>query len=137
MSNQPRQAVPSDSSSASPPPPPSAFGVGGGSEFVDKAVVPVLAGTVAGSIEICITYPLEFAKSSMQVQPGRFRSMFHAVQFNVAKDGPLVLYRGLPSWCVRPRSGRENDRARARTRARARERESQSESASARETERD
>lgn len=66
--------------------------------FFSKMIVPVASGSVAGGIEICITYPLEFAKSSMQVQPGRFRSMVQAVRYNVGKDGLLVLYRGLPSW---------------------------------------
>ena len=58
------------------------------------------AGAVAGGIEICATYPLEFAKNSMQVQPGRFSNFIHAMKFNVAKDGPMILYRGLPSWLL-------------------------------------
>ena len=66
--------------------------------FLEKVFIPIASGSVAGGIEICITYPLEFAKNSMQVQPGRFRSLVHAIQYNVAKDGWSVLYRGLPSW---------------------------------------
>ena len=69
-------------------------------EFLERTAIPVLSGAVAGNIEICITYPLEFAKNSMQVQPGKFRSLFHAVRYNVAKDGFFVLYRGLPSWLL-------------------------------------
>ena len=64
----------------------------------DVTYTRIVAGGVAGAIEICITYPLEFAKNSMQVQPGRFSNLIQAMKFNVAKEGPMVLYRGLPSW---------------------------------------
>ena len=53
----------------------------------ERAGIPIIAGSIAGCIEICVTYPFEFAKNSMQVQPGRFRSFFHAIHFNV----PLFL----------------------------------------------
>ena len=36
----------------------------------------------------------------MQVQPGRFSNLVQAIKFNVAKDGALILYRGLPSWLL-------------------------------------
>ena len=61
---------------------------------------PFLAGGVSGGIEIMITYPLEFIKNSLQVQPGRFAGPMAAARYNIAKDGPLVLYRGLPSWLL-------------------------------------
>jgi len=88
----------SQSSTASDDAAPSAARAG-----LEKVVIPIVSGSVAGAIEICITYPLEFSKNSMQVQPGRFSSLFHAIRYNVSKDGLSVLYRGLPSWSVKRR----------------------------------
>ena len=59
-----------------------------------------LAGGVSGILEISCTYPLEFVKNSMQLQPSRFRGPLHALRSNVAAHGPSVLYRGLPSWLL-------------------------------------
>ncbi len=59
-----------------------------------------LAGGVSGILEISCTYPLEFVKNSMQLQPSRFRGPLHALRSNIAAHGPRVLYRGLPSWLL-------------------------------------
>jgi solute carrier family 25 citrate transporter 1 len=55
-------------------------------------------GGFCGLIEISITYPLEFVKNSMQVQPGRFQNPIHCFKTNVTAHGLSVLYRGIPSW---------------------------------------
>jgi solute carrier family 25 citrate transporter 1 len=57
-----------------------------------------MIGGFCGFLEITTTYPLEYVKNSMQLQPNRFRSPIHAFQVNVANHGPLVLYKGIPSW---------------------------------------
>lgn len=59
-----------------------------------------LSGGLTGIIEICITYPFEFIKSSLQVQPGRYSGPLHALRSNVRAHGWQVLYRGSPSWLL-------------------------------------
>lgn len=58
----------------------------------------LIIGGFSGIIEITTTYPLEFIKNSMQLQPNRFQSPFEAFRVNVKNHGPMVLYKGLPSW---------------------------------------
>lgn len=55
-------------------------------------------GGFCGLVEITVTYPLEFIKNSMQLQPKRFRTPLEALRVNVANHGARVLYRGIPSW---------------------------------------
>ena len=55
-------------------------------------------GGFCGLVEITVTYPLEFIKNSMQLQPNRFRTPLEALRVNVANHGARVLYRGIPSW---------------------------------------
>ena len=59
-----------------------------------------LIGGFCGIVEISLTYPLEFIKNSLQVQPGRFKSPLDCARTNIAAHGVSVLYRGLPSWWV-------------------------------------
>ena len=61
---------------------------------------PFLAGGISGVLEICITYPLEFIKNSLQLQPGRFAGPVHAARTLTKEQGVRVLYRGLPSWLL-------------------------------------
>lgn len=66
-----------------------------------------LAGAAAGSIEICITYPLEYAKTQLQLEHGAatthtgFRSgMVDCVVRTVRESGVRGLYRGSTPWFV-------------------------------------
>lgn len=61
---------------------------------------PFLSGGLSGVLEITITYPLEFVKNSLQLQPGRFRGPVHAFSELAGAFGPRVFYRGLPSWLL-------------------------------------
>ena len=70
---------------------------------------PVAAGMVAGSLEICVTYPMEYVKTALQLQQeastlfageGRYRSVWHCVRETVRQDGFLGLYRGGASWIL-------------------------------------
>lgn len=61
---------------------------------------PFLAGGVSGVLEICLTYPLEFVKNSLQLQPGRYEGPAHAARSLTRRHGFSVLYRGLPSWLL-------------------------------------
>lgn len=61
---------------------------------------PFLAGGLAGVLEICLTYPLEFVKNSLQLQPGRYTGPVDAARVLTARHGASVVYRGLPSWLL-------------------------------------
>ena len=39
-------------------------------------------------------------QNSLQLEPGRYRNTWAALRANVQSSGPLVLYRGLPSWLL-------------------------------------
>jgi solute carrier family 25 citrate transporter 1 len=55
---------------------------------------------VTGCFEISITYPLEFVKNSLQLEPGKFSGPADCVRRNVAASGLSVLYKGFPTWIL-------------------------------------
>ncbi|XP_019366548.1 PREDICTED: tricarboxylate transport protein, mitochondrial-like [Gavialis gangeticus] len=61
----------------------------------------ILAGGIAGGIEICITFPTEYVKTQLQLDekanPPRYRSIGHCVKLTVQDHGVRGLYRGLSS----------------------------------------
>eukprot|EP01108_Squamamoeba_japonica_P006610 TRINITY_DN5400_c0_g1_i1.p1 TRINITY_DN5400_c0_g1~~TRINITY_DN5400_c0_g1_i1.p1 ORF type:complete len:319 (+),score=95.38 TRINITY_DN5400_c0_g1_i1:63-1019(+) len=59
----------------------------------------ILAGGIAGGIEICITYPTEFVKTQLQLyeKSAKFNGPLDVVRKVVAERGVLGLYRGLGS----------------------------------------
>nr|XP_044988915.1 tricarboxylate transport protein, mitochondrial [Jaculus jaculus] len=61
----------------------------------------ILAGGLAGGIEICITFPTEYVKTQLQLDershPPRFRGIGDCVRQTVRSHGVLGLYRGLSS----------------------------------------
>ncbi|KAG5281382.1 hypothetical protein AALO_G00071500 [Alosa alosa] len=61
----------------------------------------ILAGGIAGGIEICITFPTEYVKTQLQLDeranPPRFRGIGDCVTQTVRSHGVTGLYRGLSS----------------------------------------
>lgn len=61
----------------------------------------ILAGGIAGGIEICITFPTEYVKTQLQLDekanPPRYRGIGHCVKLTVRDHGIRGLYRGLSS----------------------------------------
>ncbi|XP_048199410.1 tricarboxylate transport protein, mitochondrial [Perognathus longimembris pacificus] len=61
----------------------------------------ILAGGLAGGIEICITFPTEYVKTQLQLDersnPPRYRGIVDCVRQTVRDHGVLGLYRGLSS----------------------------------------
>ncbi|XP_063812204.1 tricarboxylate transport protein, mitochondrial-like [Pseudophryne corroboree] len=61
----------------------------------------ILAGGIAGGIEICITFPTEYVKTQLQLDekanPPRYRGIGHCVSLTVQDHGIRGLYRGLSS----------------------------------------
>ncbi|XP_004276052.2 tricarboxylate transport protein, mitochondrial isoform X1 [Orcinus orca] len=61
----------------------------------------ILAGGLAGGIEICITFPTEYVKTQLQLDershPPRYRGIGDCVRQTVRNHGVLGLYRGLSS----------------------------------------
>ncbi|XP_035463381.1 tricarboxylate transport protein B, mitochondrial [Scophthalmus maximus] len=61
----------------------------------------VVAGGVAGGIEICVTYPTEYVKTQLQLaekaNPPKFRGVTDCVKQTVNSHGVRGLYRGLSS----------------------------------------
>ncbi|KAJ1184573.1 hypothetical protein NDU88_001377 [Pleurodeles waltl] len=61
----------------------------------------ILAGGIAGGIEICITFPTEYVKTQLQLDersnPPRYRGIGHCVRLTVQDHGVKGLYRGLSS----------------------------------------
>ncbi|XP_048374853.1 tricarboxylate transport protein, mitochondrial-like [Sphaerodactylus townsendi] len=61
----------------------------------------ILAGGIAGGIEICITFPTEYVKTQLQLDeranPPRYRGIGHCVRLTVQDHGFRGLYRGLSS----------------------------------------
>ncbi|KAM7139851.1 tricarboxylate transport protein, mitochondrial-like isoform 1-T1 [Macrochelys suwanniensis] len=61
----------------------------------------ILAGGIAGGIEVCITFPTEYVKTQLQLDerahPPRYRSIGHCVRLTVQEHGVKGLYRGLSS----------------------------------------
>ncbi|GAB5372163.1 hypothetical protein AAMO2058_001641900 [Amorphochlora amoebiformis] len=73
---------------------------------------PLLAGALAGGVEICVTYPMEFVKVQFQLLSPNRRSAAGAKSFTskvgfvsiitetMRRSGPLGLYEGLTPWLV-------------------------------------
>jgi len=59
----------------------------------------VLAGGIAGGIEICITFPTEYVKTQLQLAEGtqKFKGIGDCVKQTVSSHGVRGLYRGLSS----------------------------------------
>ncbi|XP_063172029.1 tricarboxylate transport protein, mitochondrial [Candoia aspera] len=61
----------------------------------------ILAGGIAGGIEICITFPTEYVKTQLQLDekanPPRYKGIVDCVQVTVKDHGIKGLYRGLSS----------------------------------------
>ncbi|XP_067864652.1 tricarboxylate transport protein, mitochondrial-like [Heptranchias perlo] len=61
----------------------------------------ILAGGLAGGIEICITYPTEYVKTQLQLDeqanPPRYKGIGDCVRVTVRDHGVRGLYRGLSS----------------------------------------
>lgn len=61
----------------------------------------VLAGGIAGGIEICLTFPTEYVKTQLQLSQKsaapKFTGVMDCVKVTVREHGPLGLYRGLSS----------------------------------------
>uniref|UniRef100_A0A8C2KYS4 Si:dkey-178e17.1 n=1 Tax=Cyprinus carpio TaxID=7962 RepID=A0A8C2KYS4_CYPCA len=61
----------------------------------------ILAGGIAGGIEICITFPTEYVKTQLQLDekanPPRYRGITDCVSQTVRHHGVKGLYRGLSS----------------------------------------
>nr|XP_039268925.1 tricarboxylate transport protein, mitochondrial-like [Styela clava] len=61
----------------------------------------VLAGGIAGGIEICITFPTEYVKTQLQLAEGmhspKYKGIMDCVRVTVKSHGVLGLYRGLSS----------------------------------------
>ncbi|XP_072446194.1 tricarboxylate transport protein, mitochondrial-like isoform X1 [Chiloscyllium punctatum] len=74
---------------------------GGGSRKVTHPVKAVLAGGIAGGIEICITFPTEYVKTQLQLDeranPPRYKGIGDCIRVTVRDHGPKGLYRGLSS----------------------------------------
>ncbi|MBN3278230.1 TXTP protein, partial [Polyodon spathula] len=61
----------------------------------------ILAGGIAGGIEICITFPTEYVKTQLQLDakanPPRYKGIVDCVKLTVKSHGVQGLYRGLSS----------------------------------------
>eukprot|EP00964_Phaeocystis_antarctica_P123133 scaffold86790_cov73-Phaeocystis_antarctica.AAC.5 len=78
--------------------------------MAEKPRHPVLAGWIAGSLEIVVTYPLEFVKTQLQLQvtssalystETRYTGTLDCIRRTVrGQHGPLGLYQGGASWLV-------------------------------------
>ncbi|XP_078062110.1 tricarboxylate transport protein, mitochondrial-like [Mustelus asterias] len=73
----------------------------GGSKPTTHPVTAILAGGLAGGIEICITFPTEYVKTQLQLDeranPPRYKGMVDCVRVTVRDHGVKGLYRGLSS----------------------------------------
>lgn len=61
---------------------------------------PFLAGGISGIIEIFITFPLEFAKSQLQLGTASYRGVRHCLTDTVRHSGFTGMYRGLSPWLL-------------------------------------
>lgn len=59
----------------------------------------VLAGGIAGGIEICITMPAEYVKTQLQLDP-RYKGSMDVLRTTLSETGFFGLYRGLSSLLV-------------------------------------
>lgn len=64
----------------------------------------ILAGGIAGGIEICITYPTEYVKTQLQLEERavapRFSGPMNCASVTMKEHGFFGLYRGLPSLLI-------------------------------------
>ncbi|XP_049909843.1 tricarboxylate transport protein B, mitochondrial isoform X1 [Epinephelus moara] len=72
----------------------------GGAKFTHPGKA-ILAGGIAGGIEICITFPTEYVKTQLQLDekanPPKYRGIVDCVKQTVNGHGVRGLYRGLSS----------------------------------------
>jgi len=77
-----------------------AAAAGGGKRKSKHAWKNILAGGIAGGIEICITYPTEFVKTQLQLdekaKPPKYSGMFDCAKQHMKGSGVRGLYKGLP-----------------------------------------
>ncbi|CAK4657133.1 hypothetical protein LEN26_020254 [Aphanomyces euteiches] len=59
--------------------------------------VPVVAGAIAGGIEMCSIWPMEMIKTNLQLgtMKSHYNGMLAGFRYHIATDGVLSLYRGL------------------------------------------
>ncbi|XP_038670665.1 tricarboxylate transport protein, mitochondrial-like [Scyliorhinus canicula] len=78
-----------------------AAAAGGDVKKTTHPVKAILAGGLAGGIEICITYPTEYVKTQLQLDEQskipRYKGVIDCVQLTVRDYGVKGLYRGLSS----------------------------------------
>lgn len=59
-------------------------------------VVATLSGALAGVVETCVVWPMEFTKTQLQLdKANRYKGMVDCARQTVAESGPGGLYRGL------------------------------------------
>ncbi|KAI9168155.1 hypothetical protein H9P43_007527 [Blastocladiella emersonii ATCC 22665] len=61
----------------------------------DKPWMSFIAGAVAGSVEITLTYPTEFTKTQLQLPETPFTSPVHVLRHYVTTHGVASIYTGL------------------------------------------
>ncbi|KAJ8005737.1 hypothetical protein DPEC_G00121010 [Dallia pectoralis] len=73
----------------------------GGKEKLTHPGKAILAGGLAGGIEICITFPTEYVKTQLQLDekanPPKYRGIGDCVNQTIKSHGARGLYRGLSS----------------------------------------
>jgi len=71
--------------------------------------LPWIAGGLAGMVEISVTYPLEFAKTELQLQQAasgmaspnnQYRGVTHCFTSTIKQHGTLGVYKGCESWFI-------------------------------------
>jgi len=60
----------------------------------------VLAGGIAGGIEICITMPTEYVKTQLQLDSKRYKGPMDVARITIREHGFFALYRGLSSLLI-------------------------------------
>merc|ERR1719491_800867 len=77
--------------------------------MTEKPRHPVLAGWIAGSLEIVVTYPLEYVKTQLQLQVAssalystetRYTGTLDCITRTMRAHGLLGLYQGGAAWLV-------------------------------------
>ena len=63
-------------------------------------LVSLLSGGLTGMLEISITYPFEYAKTLLQLQPHAFRGMRQVFHAHLATGNVVGLYQGFPIWLL-------------------------------------
>lgn len=64
---------------------------------VKKALVPVLAGGIAGGMEILLIWPMEVMKTNLQLGTHRqhYSGLWQGFRYHFQTHGPISLYRGM------------------------------------------